>query len=336
LHALQPDLPLLVISDLLLTFFRNRLDPQSVRILPGAFDAGMVQLDSIRVDVGASLEKVLALCANWTQAVATHAGFLRTRQVSCVVADIPAIPLESAAQIGIPGIAVGNFGWDWIYSGFVESDPRWSEAVRAFAAGYGSAGLLLRLPFAEPMRSFRTTEDVPVVASRGRERRGDISDLYGADPGRKWVLISFASLDWNAAAISRVEGLSDYEFFTVRPLEWHGTRIRAVDREEVSFSDLVASVDCAVSKPGFGIVSDCVANSKPLIFAERTDFLEYGVLEAAIRRYLKHVHIPGERLYEGDLAPSLERIWEQPEPRESIPCGGAEQAARRILDFAGP
>ncbi len=331
LGALAPDLPITVVSDLPPSFFASRLRPGSVLLVPGSFDVGMVQRDSIRVDVAASLGEAVDLCARRPRVVSELAAFLHSRRVRCVVADIPAIPLEAASQLGIPGIAVGNFGWDWIYAGLSESDRRWEEVARCFEEGYRTATLLLRLPFCEPMSVFPQVVDIPVVATAGQDRRREISALYGCDPGRKWVLLSFTTLAWDADALGNVQKLADYEFFTVRPLSWEGTRIHAVNLEQISFSDLVASVDCVVSKPGFGIVSDCVVNGKPLVYADRCDFREYGVLETAIRRYLQHLHIPAERLYQGDLRGALECIRLQPRPDRMAPQGGAEVAARRIL-----
>jgi hypothetical protein len=333
LHTIRPDLPLTVVSDLAGSFFESRLPAGAITLVPGSFDTGMVQLDSIRVDLDASLEAARTLCRKRTSLVKKVAHSLRTHGARCIVADIPAVPLEAAAEAGIPGIALGNFGWDWIYSGLGESDGRWNEIAECFADGYRKASCLLRLPFSEPMSVFSRIEDLGLVSSPGTERRKEIARLHACDPGRKWVLLCFTNLAWGGEALARVAQLRDYEFFTVRPLVWEGTRIHAVDRSQIRFSDLVASVDCVVSKPGFGIVSDCVANSKPLIYADRSHFREYGVLESAIRRYLRGVHIPVARLYAGELSGSLESIWMQPPPAESVPRGGAEHAAARILEF---
>jgi L-arabinokinase len=103
----------------------------------------------------------------------------------------------------------------------------------------------------------------------------------------------------------------------------------------VSFSDALASSDAVISKPGFGILSDCVVNQKPLIYADRSDFLEYAILESAIKKYLKNVHIPSADLYRGDLSENLSRIWNSPNPSETIGRGGDVAAARRIAHMAG-
>jgi hypothetical protein len=72
-----------------------------------------------------------------------------------------------------------------------------------------------------------------------------------------------------------------------------------------------------------------------LIYADRTDFAEYSVLETAITKYLKNRHIPFGDLYRGNLLNSLERIWDSPDPVESIRSGGDRIAAERIAGLAG-
>lgn len=331
LHVAEPEVSVLVVSDLDPSFLRNRLPASSVRIRPGAFDVGMVQLDSIRVDVAASLERVEALHARRADLIASEADFLAAGGYDLAVADIPAIPIEAAKKAGITAVAVASFGWDWIYGEFADRDERWAAAAATVARGYAEADLLLRLPFGEAMPAFPRSEDLPVLASPGRPRRGEISQLTGADPSRRWVLICFTSLEWSEEALDRVERLADCSFITVAPLGWARRNFHTVERERIPFWDVVASVDAVISKPGYGILSDCVVNGKPLIYSEREDFREYGVIEPAIRRYVRHLKIPVTQLYSGDLRSAIDALDGLPPPPERIPAGGAALAAVRLL-----
>ena len=117
-------------------------------------------------------------------------------------------------------------------------------------------------------------------------------------------------------------------------MEWPGAaNLHAVDRERFPFADIVASVDAVVTKPGYGILSDCLANGKPIAYADRSDFAEYPVLVEALRRHFRAVHIPAAELYAGRLAAALEALESRPAPREDLPRDGAESAAERILAF---
>jgi hypothetical protein len=320
INELYPDLMVHVVSELPTAFLSNQIGSAKNRIRAKSFDIGMVQLDSIRVDIDAEL-------------VRAEVGFIKEAGINLIVADIPGLPMEAAALAGIPGVAVGNFGWDWIYSDFVPRNPRWRPIAEMFREQYGKADLLLRLPFCEEMNAFSRIEDIPLVARPGRSRRQEISALTGCDPAKKWILLSFTALDWSREALTRVESIREYEFFTVLPLQWKAENIHALSREQITFSNVIASVDAVISKPGFGILSDCVVNCKPLIYAERSDFLEYPVLEASIKKHLRHVHIPASKLYQGDLQESLDKVWTSPEPALTLQRGGDQIAAQRIAGF---
>jgi len=335
INRLYPRWTVHIVSELPSSFLSNQVGSARNPVRAASLDVGMVQLDSIRVDVDATINRVEQLYARREALLKREAAFLEKNRIDVVVADIPAIPIESAALLGIPSVAVGNFGWDWIYSEFLGRDLRWKPVVETLRQQYGQTDLLLRLPFCEKMDAFPRIEDIPLVASPGRARRAEIAELAGCDADKKWVLLSFTTLGWNRDALAGVERIAGYEFFTVLPLEWDQGNIHAISRDHVPFSDVVASVDAVVSKPGFGILSDCIVNQKPLIYAERSDFLEFPILEAAVRKYLRHVHIPAADLYRGDLRTSLDRIWESSDPREYLPRGGDVIAAHRIAELAG-
>ena len=337
LLAAHPAAQITVTTDLPESFLRSRLPfvDGRLRVRPGAFDVGMVQKDSIRVDVDATLDEALELLAEREQLIDYEAEMLRGEGADLVVADVPAIPLEAAAEAGVPAVAVGNFSWDWIYAPYVARDPRWRDVIRAFADGYRQAKLLLKLPFSPEMAVFPQHVDVPLLAQPGRARRVEIVRWTGADPGKRWVLLSFTTLAWDETALRAVERLDDVEFFTVKPLDWPGRKnVHGLDRATIKFSDVLASCDVVVTKPGYGILSDCVANAKPIVYAEREDFIEYPLLERELKRYLKNVHVPAADLYAGRLSRALAAIETAPQPRETLPGGGAEKAAEILMGLA--
>ncbi|MGD9780736.1 MAG: hypothetical protein AB7V14_01135 [Kiritimatiellia bacterium] len=333
----HPGTKITATTDLPEGFLRSRLPQADGRLVvrPGAFDVGMVQKDSIRVDVDATMDEALELVAERDKLIDYEAEMLRGEGADLVVADIPSIPLEAAAEAGIPAVAVGNFSWDWIYAPFAVRDPRWRPVIRAFEEGYRQAKLLLKLPFSPAMSVFPKRVDVPLLAKPGRSRREELAERTGADPGKRWVLLSFTTLDWNEAALREAETLEDFEFFTVKPLDWPGRKnIHSIDRMKTGFSDVLASSDVVVTKPGYGILSDCVANAKPIVYAEREDFIEYPLLERELKRYLKNVHLPAAELYAGRLGGALKAIESAPAPLETLPGGGAGKAADILMGLA--
>ena len=334
LHHLAPEQPVIVSTDLPRDFLDSRLKGcTNITFRTGAFDVGLVQKDSIHADLFQTLEKLETLYEQEEQLIAQERLFLQHEEVGLVVADIPAIPLAASQRSGIPNIAVGNFSWDWIYADYAKTDLHWEYFVEKFRTVYEQTDLLLRLPFAPPMEQFPKRKGVPLLASPGTPRRGEIVDMSHNDisTGKPWVLLSFTSLDLNVQALENIRAHDDYEFFCVEPLAYPMSCIHSIDRHKVSFADILASCDIVISKPGFGLVSECIVNNKPLIYSDRGEFAEYPYLVEGIEKYLKNVHIPSEQLYAGDFFQTLEKIKTAPEPTGFIKRSGAETIAEELL-----
>jgi len=330
LHAAAPEVPVVVKTDLPLSFLKGRL-PTGTQVIPGSFDTGLIQKDSIQVDLGASLEAVAELYSREEDLLRQETEFIRRENIGVVVADIPAIPLAAAHRAGVPAVATGNFGWNWIYSEFAQSDPRWQPYVDKFRAVYEQTELLLRQPFAEPMSAFKNQIDLPLLASPGTNCRQHIAEQLGIDPALKWVLLSFTTLNLGFQALEKMAHLRRCAVFTVEPLEWPDSGVHCIRHSTASFADALASMDVVVTKPGFGIVSECIANSKPIIYTERENFLEYPVLVEGIEKYCRNTFIPNAELYAGELERALEKIDAAPAPPGTMPRNGAQVAARHIL-----
>lgn len=323
----HPETPVEINSPVPAAFFRNRLPFPQVRHREIALDVGMVQLDSVRVDVAATLERVVELGRRHQALLDAEARHMEAVNACAVASDIAALPLEAAARQGLPRLAVGNFAWNWIYAEFRNRDARWAREIERFERAYAMAELLLRLPFSEPMTVFPVRRDLPLVACPGTPRRDDLQRHTGADPEKPWILLSFTSLGWGSSALAQIRRLREVAFFTVRPLAWEESNVHAVDRDVVPFSDVLASMDAVVTKPGYGILSECMVNRKPMIYVEREDFCEYPILAEAARRFLPSVHLPAQDLYAGRLEGAIRAILAREWPAETLPSGGDELAA---------
>lgn len=332
LHRLRPEQPVIVTTDLPCDFLNSRLNGcTNITFRSGAFDVGLIQKDSIQSDLPGTLQALERLYAREELLIEQERRFIEENHVAAVTADIPAIPLAAAQRAGIRNIAVGNFSWDWIYETYAPQNPRWAFFAEKFRAVYAKTGLLLRLPFAPPMEQFPNRKSVPLLASPGTPQREELAALTGADIQKSWVLFSFTSLDLNSRALENIRLLSrDYEFFCVQPLNFSGSCIHAVDRHQICFANILASCDAVISKPGFGLVSECIVNRKPLIYSDRGDFAEYPYLVEGIERYLRNIHLPFAQLYAGDFSSALEKIKTAPEPGEHPASGGADMIAREL------
>jgi L-arabinokinase len=95
----------------------------------------------------------------------------------------------------------------------------------------------------------------------------------------------------------------------------------------------VAAADVVVTKPGFGIIAECISTGTAMLYTSRGSFREYDVLVNALPRYVRARFIDQPALFAGRWRESLEALLEQPDPPERMALDGAEIAAGEILEL---
>src|SRR5439155_14727584 len=109
-------------------------------------DVGVVQHDGLELDINATRECWRRFAAEFASRADAEARVLREQRVDVLVGDIPPLAFAAAAGAGVPGLALGNFAWDWIYSAW----PGFEDIVARIRSAYAQAEALLRLPLHAP------------------------------------------------------------------------------------------------------------------------------------------------------------------------------------------
>ena len=100
------------------------------------------------------------------------------------------------------------------------------------------------------------------------------------------------------------------------------------------YEDLVGACDAVMSKPGYGIVAECIANRTPLVYTSRGRFAEYPYLVDGIQEHLPHAFLSNEDLHAGRWAEALGRVLHEPRRAPSIAVDGAREVARALIEIA--
>ena len=167
------------------------------------------------------------------------------------------------------------------------------------------------------------TRDIPFIARRSVRDPEETRRVLGVSDGRPLVLASFGG--YGLQLPYDVIAQSGRLTVVTPPREApHG----------LSYQDLVAAADVVVSKPGYGIISECVANDTALLYTSRGHFVEYDVLTAAMPAVLRCRYIPQGDLLAGRWADHVEALLQQPPPPERSRVDGSEVASEEILNLA--
>ena len=101
------------------------------------------------------------------------------------------------------------------------------------------------------------------------------------------------------------------------------------------YVDLLAACDVVVTKPGYGIVADLIANRVPALYVSRGGFREEPVLVHALEDGgAGRQRWSGRRWTRSISARPLERLLALDRPWTERRLDGAEVVARRVLEIA--
>ena len=301
----------------------HRTAHPGVTLSPAEVDTGVVQLDSLNLDAMASIERAERFMATFNQRVASELSFLLEHRASLTVSDLPALGIAAGNAAGIPAVASGNFTWDWIYSHYDGGENVASE----IGVVYRDTTFALRMPMWGGFETMPDVRDIPFVARRSRREPNEVRKALGIPVDQPVVLTSFGGYGIEALNEDALRAMTGYHVLLPGMIDENAMYDRGY-----RYEDLVRAVDVVVTKPGYGIISECVANDTAILYTSRGDFREYQVLVHAMPKYLRSAFIDHADLFSGNWRPHLDALLAQPGPATKPAVNGAEVAADILLN----
>ena len=342
----RPDLRLVVRTSAPRWLFDLTLG-QLVEVHDVEADTGVVQIDSLRLDATQSVGRAWTFHRDLDRRAAREARVLEASGALLVVGDIPPIAFAAAARVGLPAVAVANFTWDWIYEGYPEQLANAPGLLTAIRDAYSSAAVAWRLPLSGGFTTCPSVIDVPFIARRSCRDPESVRHALGLPTDRPLALVSFGrygldGLDWDAVGRLPRYGIvrtDDPETTrTARDEQGAGKTIFRLDEAGVyasglRYEDLVAAVDVVVTKPGYGIIAECIANDTAILYTTRCRFPEYEVLVTEMPRFTRCVFIDQNDLRAGRWAEHLDKLLAQAAPPERPATTGADIIADGMVGY---
>ena len=203
------------------------------------------------------------------------------------------------------------------------------SVIPTIRQAYSDATEGWRLPMHGGFNDIRTVTDLPWVARHATVKRDAVLRRLSIPEGKPLAMSSFGGY-----------GVRDLDLGTLDCLNTWSVVITGRERppnlpDGVSFvdenamyaaglryEDLVAACDVVVTKPGYGIISECLANDTALLYTSRGHFVEYDVMVREMPRVLRCAYIDQESLLAGRWQESLDALL------ESLPAARASADRR--------
>ena len=302
------------------------------KLIPKTCDIGAVQKNSYDVDQKSTLDSFARFYKTFEQRIAQEVEYIQKNKIDLIVGDIPPLAFLAATEAEIPAIAMANFSWDWIYKPYVDNYPEYEWIIDRIEQSYSKAILLLRLPFHGDLNAFPNILDIPMVARKAWMDSSEVREKLGIMKTDKLVLVALRQEDLKQINFRNLAKHGDYIFLFFTPVPQNPNFV-SIAADFLSFPNLVAASEMVMSKPGYGIISECFINKIPLLYTSRINFLEYDILVENLRKINSGLFVPRNDFLSGNWNDYVKIIEKEKNTWPDWPTNGAEVAADKILNF---
>ncbi|MEO5346136.1 MAG: hypothetical protein H7834_07130 [Magnetococcus sp. YQC-9] len=300
-------------------------------------DVALVQLDPMNADLPATRAALNTLHRDWPARIAEEARRMAEWRPDLILGNIPYLPIEAAAQLGIPTVAVTSLTWDQVVAAyFPPGDAEIAGWIHTMRQAYRRATLALRATPALPEHPFAEAIDIPPITTSGINRRAELRWMLQIDrqDTRPLVLITLGGIQGNQLPVAVLKAQRDFHWLIDRPFEHsdHACHLHPVNSlKKWPFADLIASADAIVSKPGYGMAIGAAAHSIPFLYVRRGTFPDEEPILSWCASHNRIAEIDTDAFQNGRFTAPLFTLLQRPAP--PVPAvDGAEVAAKILLE----
>ena len=308
--------------------------PRPDDIMPAADDFGMMMHDALTVDVAGSLEAYRTIHRDWDDRVEALARTLRDARVDVVLSDIPYLTLAAATAAGIPSAGMCSLNWAEILEHYIgpQGDPGLIATIRH---AYAGANYFLQAQPCMPMLGLPNARPIGPAANPGRTSRDDVVARAAVPADASLVLVGMGGVPYEVTLTgwpSRAHGRPVHYLVPDAIAATHPSAVPA-GKLGIEYSDLLASVDLVITKPGYGTFVESAVAGAPVLYVERRDWPETQALTDWLDQVGHCAEISTDALRQGQFAPELNTLLARGRSVPVIPTGNLEgaQLIRELL-----
>ncbi len=314
-------------------FFAESLSG-SYALHPIDTDVGLVQLDALRADLNATVERLAALLPFSAGRVEPLAAQVTALGCQAVLCDIAPLGIAVAQAAGVPSVLLENFTWVDIYAEYVEECPALLPYIEQMTDWFAAADYHIQTaPVCNP--SANPTLTVPPVSRSPRTGRAEVRRLLAIPDDSPFLLITMGGVDFEHRYLERLAQFPDVHFVLPgnhsvmdAPPNVH----LLSPRSGIYHPDIVAASDGVVGKIGYSTLAEVYAAGVPYGYVPRPRFRESDVLSAFVEKEMSGFAIDADELSDGrwiERVPDLLALSQ----RREVRVNGAEEIATFLERF---
>jgi hypothetical protein len=328
LRQLLPQLRLTIVSAAPEAHLRARLPGEFMHI-PQAADFGMVMASALDVRVEESLQAYREFHRHWNNRLAREAARIAELEPDVVFSNVAYLPLAAAQQAGLPCAAMCSLNWADIFEHYCAGLPDVAQITAQMRQAYSGGDAFLRVTPGMAMADLPNLRAIGPIARIGVSRRGEIDRRLGLAVDEKLILITMGGVA-TRLPVERWPQMQGVRWLVQANWEVKRPDFATLESLAMDFTDILASCDALLCKPGYGSFAEAACNGVPVLYVSRPDWPEEACLVEWLRRNGHCVEVARDQLEQGELHAALVELFSQPGPARVAPCG-IDQAADYLL-----
>jgi hypothetical protein len=318
LHERIPGLLLTVRSTVALSHLRSRIHAP-FNHLQSSGDIGMVMSSALDIRIEDSRETYRAFHADWEKSISAEASLLLDLGADAIFSNVGYLPLAGAQRAGLPNVALCSLNWADIYRHCCGDDDIAAQIHNCYAA----ANAFLRASPGMAMNDLPNLVPVAPIATVGINRRDELNRLLRLSTDDRLVLVSMGGID-SRLPVDRWPRIDGVRWLVQNSWQVNHPDAIILESLPINFSDVLASCDALLCKPGYGSFVEAACSGTPVLYVHRPNWPETHALEEWLKQRGVCREISREQLEAGNFAEELTAIWRAPQPAQVNP-NGAEQ-----------
>lgn len=327
LKQLMPDLRLTIRSSVPIAHLRSRI-PHEFHYVHEAVDPGMEMLSALEVDADASFKSYAEFHADWHTRIEAESKLIAELAPDAVLTNVAYLPLEGASQLGIPAVAMCSLNWADIFRDFCGDMPGAAEILQQIEQTYQHAQTFLRLTPGMPMPWIEPQHILGPVAQPRLNRRNLIDEKLGLHAKNRLVLVSMGgiAMQFPVDAWPRIANV-----LWLVPDNWQSKRADCVPVGSLGldFSDVLASCDILLTKPGYGSFVEASCAGVPVLYVKREAWPEQDELISWLHQHGRCQEIRAEQLQTGEFGEALLELLVRGKPYP-VKASGTQEAVQYL------
>lgn len=293
--------------------------------LPVAFDFGMKMANAVDVQVAESAAAYREFHADWQHKVEHEAEVMRSLKPDLLLANVPYLSLAAAQQARVRAVGMCSLNWADIYQHYCADDAAFPAVHGQMLEAYTGAERFLKVQPAMEMPDFGNTLGISPIARSGRALRCHIAANSNQVEGEKLVLVAMGGMEFRLPVQDwpQLPGIR-----WIVPQAWDVRRddTTAFESLRLPFSDVLASCNAVITKPGYGMFTEAACNGVPVLYVTRRDWPEEPCLVQWLRQNAACLEVERGMLLAGELGDALQQLWALPLPPRPDATGAVEAA----------